>query len=269
MSALLSLLAVAVSSAAAARAGDAAVALASADADLEASDPRGVGQDVGNIYAGLDDDGDPEMAKLRRGNAHHASEIQSLRKRESGFNNKFSEGPSALDIPLKPVRRSSSQTRSSGYGSLGPLETGRKPISFRRGGRPKRGRARGGSDAGVASRGDLYECKPQTGTRCQVYAGPLGDTSTSTKHEQLDEGDTIRLSPPGPGQANKQTQTVVDSIGGRWVYAKHFKKKHVNSQARKQSTREAAGRRRELKSCLLYTSPSPRDRTRSRMPSSA
>ena len=25
----------------------------------------------------------------------------------------------------------------------------------------------------------------------------------------------------------------------------------------------------ELKSCLLYTSPSPRDRTRSRMPSSA
>ena len=52
MSPLLSLFVVAASSAAAARAGDAAVALqqASADADLEASNPRGVGQDVGNLY---------------------------------------------------------------------------------------------------------------------------------------------------------------------------------------------------------------------------
>ena len=33
--------------------------------------------------------------------------------------------------------------------------------------------------------------------------------------------------------------------------------------------REKIEELRELNSCLLYTSPSPRDRTRSRMPSSA
>ena len=32
---------------------------------------------------------------------------------------------------------------------------------------------------------------------------------------------------------------------------------------------EVMGKLKELKTCLLYTSPSPRDRTRSRMPSSA
>ena len=31
----------------------------------------------------------------------------------------------------------------------------------------------------------------------------------------------------------------------------------------------ACGKKEEAKPCLLYTSPSPRDRTRSRMPSSA
>ena len=35
------------------------------------------------------------------------------------------------------------------------------------------------------------------------------------------------------------------------------------------SLKDFAGKRKVLNICLLYTSPSPRDRTRSRMPSSA
>ena len=35
------------------------------------------------------------------------------------------------------------------------------------------------------------------------------------------------------------------------------------------SLRQALARRRQVSPCLLYTSPSPRDRTRSRLPSSA
>ena len=37
----------------------------------------------------------------------------------------------------------------------------------------------------------------------------------------------------------------------------------------KETRADLKAKAEELKSCLLYTSPSPRDRTRSRMPSSA
>ena len=46
----------------------------------------------------------------------------------------------------------------------------------------------------------------------------------------------------------------------------------VKAQLRRQGITPVAGKikkQKPLKGCLLYTSPSPRDRTRSRMPSSA
>ena len=53
-----------------------------------------------------------------------------------------------------------------------------------------------------------------------------------------------------------------------------WKKKIDNSASFKSSLREDNRKRigeleEKVKGCLLYTSPSPRDRTRSRMPSSA
>ena len=55
---------------------------------------------------------------------------------------------------------------------------------------------------------------------------------------------------------------------------KKSKKKAAKPKAEKKSVKpkaekKAAKPKAEKKSCLLYTSPSPRDRTRSRMPSSA
>ena len=51
------------------------------------------------------------------------------------------------------------------------------------------------------------------------------------------------------------------------VYGKDAQRHHLNYIQRDSAARE--GETGLLYSCLLYTSPSPRDRTRSRMPSSA
>ena len=44
---------------------------------------------------------------------------------------------------------------------------------------------------------------------------------------------------------------------------------YVRAQQTAQLVREALGFEGEIRTCLLYTSPSPRDRQKSRMPSSA
>ena len=49
--------------------------------------------------------------------------------------------------------------------------------------------------------------------------------------------------------------------------AEERREKEREAAAKKKKAQEAA--RERLRACLLYTSPSPRDRTRSRMPSSA
>ena len=57
----------------------------------------------------------------------------------------------------------------------------------------------------------------------------------------------------------------------RKINAEHFKGKPKSANQREKMRQAKLGRKftKEHRDCLLYTSPSPRDRQRSRMPSSA
>ena len=76
----------------------------------------------------------------------------------------------------------------------------------------------------------------------------MTDTTTTTDADATTDGDQ------GDQKPQTFTQADVDKIV-RDRLAQQAKNKFANYD--------------EYKACLLYTSPSPRDRTRSRMPSSA
>ena len=63
---------------------------------------------------------------------------------------------------------------------------------------------------------------------------------------------------------NVQTLDLIDSVGDAEAFCRSNVLKYASRYDRKGSARKDI-----IKICLLYTSPSPRDRTRSRMPSSA
>ena len=63
----------------------------------------------------------------------------------------------------------------------------------------------------------------------------------------------------------------VGMVGNLKAFREHqrFLEKDLNRQWKGENMKRILNSRPEHLSCLLYTSPSPRDRTRSRMPSSA
>ena len=63
---------------------------------------------------------------------------------------------------------------------------------------------------------------------------------------------------------NKSIKRMVEDIDKEMLRLE-LKKEILLEMDQKEPTKEKS----EIKTCLLYTSPSPRDRTRSRMPSSA
>ena len=56
---------------------------------------------------------------------------------------------------------------------------------------------------------------------------------------------------------------------GHSDHARPFMKSYLTSEKGRAIVQERVGKDAKVEGCLLYTSPSPRDRTRSRMPSSA
>ena len=60
---------------------------------------------------------------------------------------------------------------------------------------------------------------------------------------------------------NKQLEVMSNYLSTTYLYVNSLQKQLEEAKLRIDKLRES--------SCLLYTSPSPRDRTRSRMPSSA
>ena len=68
-----------------------------------------------------------------------------------------------------------------------------------------------------------------------------------------------------------QTIDALEYLAGIAVFSGGHPRKHVELDAEgyKERRRKQIERVAMRKACLLYTSPSPRDRTRSRMPSSA
>ena len=84
-------------------------------------------------------------------------------------------------------------------------------------------------------------------------------------HELVDEHVTV----PGPAGANasvKVSAIVAGMIAGAYSVSDLDVLRHGRVFTR---LRAATTLGTHLRGCLLYTSPSPRDRTRSRMPSSA
>ena len=78
----------------------------------------------------------------------------------------------------------------------------------------------------------------------------------------------IAVDSDAPGQA-LQTE-LIRRLGAETCYITTFDDcKDANEYLVKHSSKELLSRITNAKPCLLYTSPSPRDRTRSRMPSSA
>ena len=85
---------------------------------------------------------------------------------------------------------------------------------------------------------------------------------------QRKTGSIERQAPPGPGETMSQIDHISTGIDHRtfWVNSSLLQK--LNSVPGVIALLDAE-RSPEPYGCLLYTSPSPRDRTRSRMPSSA
>ena len=82
--------------------------------------------------------------------------------------------------------------------------------------------------------------------------------------------DTFERAAAGIAKYGKRSRTTTESVRAQ---ISAFKKLQVQVGITSREYKNMAGQIRSLeqiqKSCLLYTSPSPRDRTRSRMPSSA
>ena len=74
--------------------------------------------------------------------------------------------------------------------------------------------------------------------------------------------------------ASKKTNTVTELLGMEVVLAEMAKMAEQNSEAIADRIKDflkmrKIGKKSKVCGCLLYTSPSPRDRQKSRMPSSA
>ena len=96
----------------------------------------------------------------------------------------------------------------------------------------------------------------------------MGDYLAETIKETINSGD-IDVVMPIPDSSRPAAMQVARQLGIEYREG-FFKNRYVGrtfimpgQQKRKKSVRQ------KLNACLLYTSPSPRDRTRSRMPSSA
>ena len=99
--------------------------------------------------------------------------------------------------------------------------------------------------------------------------GSLFPVKIDNKWGFIDKNGKMIVSPEFDAVGNYSESFIPVKIGGVWGFADENGKIKVNPQfteVRNFSNGYAAVK---LNGCLLYTSPSPRDRTRSRMPSSA
>ena len=76
------------------------------------------------------------------------------------------------------------------------------------------------------------------------------------------------VAPKVSGRVEQITVNIADSVTRGQVVAQLDDDEFVQALAQARADLEVA-RAKRIETCLLYTSPSPRDRTRSRMPSSA
>ena len=90
-----------------------------------------------------------------------------------------------------------------------------------------------------------------------IKSGDGGDGCLSFRREKY-----IEFGGPDGGNGGKGGDIVIEGTKSLNTLVDYRFQKHFKAQ----KGRGGAGRNR---TCLLYTSPSPRDRTRSRMPSSA
>ena len=99
-----------------------------------------------------------------------------------------------------------------------------------------------------------------------IKAKPVKGTSRARARVRLEQKRKGRRK----GQGKRQgTANARNPRKNRWMRTIRAQRR-VLKELRTDGTLDAAGYRHYyLKACLLYTSPSPRDRTRSRMPSSA
>ena len=94
------------------------------------------------------------------------------------------------------------------------------------------------------------------------YLGPFESPESHQRYKQVLAD---HWNPPGLALKPEPRQSSAAITVGRLAveYAKHVKTKHGDESNEWKQVRLV------LKTCLLYTSPSPRDRQKSRMPSSA
>ena len=87
--------------------------------------------------------------------------------------------------------------------------------------------------------------------------------------KELNEKGILRLTLDDPGTKNPLSELMMDNLISEIDTASTDKEVKVIVIGSTGDVFCSGHDLKELKDCLLYTSPSPRDRTRSRMPSSA
>ena len=99
--------------------------------------------------------------------------------------------------------------------------------------------------------------------RTEAHARVLAELDTNRYYALLDALDALIADPPLTPLAGKRGRKAMPPL------VKRTTKKLDKAVAAVAEHPEGPERATALHTCLLYTSPSPRDRTRSRMPSSA
>ena len=133
-------------------------------------------------------------------------------------------------------------------------------------------RAKSGIPRGPLKGTEHYRPTEQASDRIKQLKRDLGALLTSSKEgrnaliAELDKVDLIK----NPGKLGEALSKYLKSKESREVYFKATRDGTVGHHATATNIlRDALAGPLSYNNCLLYTSPSPRDRTRSRMPSSA